>query len=55
MNYVDPAPDDSYYCMDFMHESERKDFLAWYETAGKKEIFENKRVFESYFPDVTVF
>ena len=48
MNYVGPAPGVSYYDIDHMHESERKEFLAWYETVVKKEVFDNRRVLESY-------
>jgi hypothetical protein len=48
MNYVDPAPDVSYYDIDHMHESERKEFVAWYMTVAKKEVFENRQVLESY-------
>ena len=29
MKYVGPAPDVSYYDIDHMHESERKEFLVW--------------------------
>jgi len=40
--------------MNEMGEEERKDFLGWYERQ-KYEIFENKRVLESYCQDdVTV-
>jgi hypothetical protein len=31
-----------------MHESERKEFLSWYETVVKKEVFDNRRVLGSY-------
>ena len=31
-----------------MHESERTEFLSWYETVVKKEVFDNRRVLESY-------
>jgi len=37
VKYVGPAPNISYYDVDQMHESERKEFLSWYETT-KKEI-----------------
>jgi hypothetical protein len=49
-------PDVSYYVADDMGESERKDFLAWYE--GQKsasEVFDDRRVLEQYCQDdVTV-
>jgi hypothetical protein len=49
MNYVGPAPDVSYYGVDEMRESERKkEFLSWYETVGKTEVFDNRRMLESY-------
>lgn len=55
MNYVVPAPDISYYDVNQMHDSERKEFLLWYETTAKKEVFDNKRVLERYCQaDVTV-
>jgi hypothetical protein len=55
MNYVGPTPDVSYYDVEQMHESERKQFLMWYETAAKKEVFDKRRVLESYCQaDVTV-
>jgi hypothetical protein len=48
MNYVGPAPDVSYYDIHHMHESERKEFLSWYETVAKMEVFENRRMLERY-------
>jgi len=48
MKYVGHAPDVSYYDFDQMHEPERKEFLSWYETTTKNEVFRNKRVLESY-------
>ena len=48
MNYVGPAPDVSYCDIDHMNESERKEFLVWHETVAKKEVFDNRRVLESY-------
>jgi hypothetical protein len=55
MNYVGPAPDVSYYDFDQMSESERKEFLSWYETAVKNQVFDDRRVIESYRQaDVTV-
>jgi hypothetical protein len=54
MDYVGPIPDISYYGVDSMDESERYEFLEWYETQ-KNEIFDNKRVLEEYCQaDVTV-
>jgi hypothetical protein len=47
-------PDISYYFADQTCESERKDFLAWYEDE-KSSVFDNKRVLEQYCQeDVTV-
>jgi hypothetical protein len=55
LDYVGPAPDVSYYDVDQMHEAERKEFLSWYEATVKNEVFDNRRVFESYCQaDVTV-
>jgi hypothetical protein len=55
MNYVGPAPDVSYYDVDQMYESERKQFLSCYETVAKKKVFDKRRVLESYCQaDVTV-
>lgn len=55
MNYVCPAPDVLYYGIDQLQESERKEFLVWHEKVAKKEVFDNRRVFESYCQaDVTV-
>jgi hypothetical protein len=48
MNYVGPAPDVSYYCVDEMRDSERKEFLSWYETFAKTEVFDNRRMLENY-------
>ena len=47
-NYVGHASDVSYYGIEQMHESERKGVLSWYETVTKKEVFDNRRVLESY-------
>jgi len=55
MNCVGSAPDVSCYDVDQMHESKRKEFMSWYETTTKKEVFDNKRVLEHYYQaDVTV-
>lgn len=34
-----------------MHESERNEFLAWYEIVAKKDVFDNRRVMERYCQD----
>jgi hypothetical protein len=56
LDYVGDMPDVSYYGADEMGDSERKDFIAWYE--GQKSssaIFLNRRVLEQYCQDdVTV-
>jgi hypothetical protein len=54
LNYVGSIQNISYYGADQMGESERKDFLAWYE-GQKSTIFDNRRVLEQYCQDdVTV-
>ena len=54
LHYVGPIPDVSYYGPKEMSESERKEFLAWYE-GQKTEVFYNRRVLETYSQDdVTV-
>jgi hypothetical protein len=54
LDYVVSRPDISYYGVDQIDESERKDFLAWYEDQ-KSSVFDNKRVLEQYCQDdVTV-
>jgi len=54
LNYVGPIPDMSQFGVDEMGESERKEFLAWYETQTDK-VFDNRHVFEQYCQDdVTV-
>jgi hypothetical protein len=45
---VGPSPDVSYYGVDEMRESERKEFLSWYETVAMTEVFDNRRILESY-------
>jgi hypothetical protein len=47
-NYVGPSPDVSNYGVEQMHETERREFLTWYETLAKEEVFDNRRVLESY-------
>lgn len=46
MNYGGLAPDVSYYSVDQMHESERKEFLSWYQTVAK--VFHNGHVRDRY-------
>ena len=55
-HYFGPIPDASYYGANEMSDSERKDFLAWYEIQKKKgAVFVNRRVLETYCQDdVTV-
>jgi len=48
MKYVGPAPDVSYYDIDHMHKSEMIEFLLWYETVAKTEVFDNRRILEGY-------
>jgi len=47
LNYVGPIPDMSQFGADEMLESERKEFLAWYDTQ-KDKFFDNRHVFEQY-------
>jgi len=51
MNYVGLSSDVSYYNVDQTHVSERNVFLSWYETFAKKEVFDNRHVFERYCQD----
>jgi len=54
LNYVGPILDISQFGADEMGESERKEFLAWYDTQ-KDKVFDNNHVFEQYCQDdVTV-
>jgi hypothetical protein len=54
LNYVGPIPDITYYGADHMGVAERAEFLEWSE-GQKSELFDNKRVLESYCQDdVTV-
>lgn len=41
LDYVGPMPDSSYYGVDQMSNSERKDFLSWYEAWRGHELFDN--------------
>ena len=53
--YVSLAPEISYYDIDQMGASEKREFLSWYETNVKNEVFDNRLVMESYCQvDVTV-
>jgi hypothetical protein len=54
LDYIGPIPSTSYYGVSGMGESERREFLDWYE-GQKGELFDNKRVLETYCQvDVTV-
>jgi G:T-mismatch repair DNA endonuclease (very short patch repair protein) len=54
LDYVGPIPDISYYGANDMGESERAEFLAWYE-GQRDRVFDNRFVLESYCQDdVTV-
>ena len=47
MNYVVPMPDASYYGLDQMSHSERKDILSWYK-AKRQELCDKRRTPEQY-------
>ena len=54
LDYVGPIPDISFYGADDMGESERAEFLAWYE-GQRDRVFDNRLVLETYCQDdVTV-
>jgi len=54
LKYVGPIPHISQFGADEMEESERKEFIAWYDTQ-KDRTFDNRRVFGQYCQDdVTV-
>ena len=54
LNYVGSIPDVEYFGTDAMGESERREFLEWYESQ-RGVVFDNKRVLEEYCQqDVTV-
>ena len=54
MNYVGPIPDIKQFGADEMSESERKEFISWYDTQ-KDKFFDNREVLEQYCQDyVTV-
>jgi len=48
LDYVGKIPDILYYGIDEMGASEGNEFFAWYE-GQKVEVFDNRRVLESYF------
>jgi len=50
LEYVGKIPNILYYGVDEMSASERNEFLAWYK-GHKVEIFDNRRVLESYSQD----
>jgi hypothetical protein len=47
--YVGPTPDIWHYGVDQMRESERREFLQWYETMKMGRTFENRRAVGRYF------
>jgi len=54
LDYVGPIPDIKYFGADEMSESERKDFLSWYNEQNDI-VLDNRRVLEQYCQDdVTV-
>jgi hypothetical protein len=54
LGYVGPMPSKEFFGHDEMGESERRDFLSWYEDK-KDVVFDNRRVLEEYCQDdVTV-
>jgi hypothetical protein len=54
-DYVGPIPDVQYFGVDTMSNSERNEFLAWYERQKHCNVWNNKRVLEEYCQsDVTV-
>ena len=54
LNYVGPIPDVSYFGVDEMSISERREFMTWYDNQ-KHKVFNNKLVLEKYCQDdVTV-
>jgi len=50
LDYVGKIPVISYYGVDEMSASEKREFLAWYQ-GQKLEVFDKRRVFESYCQD----
>jgi hypothetical protein len=54
LNYVGPIPDKWYFGADEMSETERREFMTWYDEQ-KDKVFDNKRILEQYCQDdVTV-
>ena len=54
LNYVGLIPDMTQYGVAEMGESERKEFMSWYD-AQKDKVFDNRRVLEQYFQDDITF
>jgi len=50
LNYVGSIPDMAHYCVAEMGESERKEFVSWYDVQ-KHKVFVNRRVLEQYCQD----
>ena len=50
LDYIGPIPDIEQYDVDQMNESERKEFMAWYDSQ-KDKVFKNKRVLKQYCQD----
>ena len=54
LEYVGPFPDISYFGANVMSQSERREFMMWYERQ-KNKVFDNRRILEQYYKDeVTV-
>ena len=54
LDYVGPFPDVTYFGADEMSQSERREFMTWYESQ-KDNVFDNRRILEQYCQDdVTV-
>jgi len=43
LDYFGPFLDISYYGANEMSEEERRDFIAWYESQKKSEVFDNRQ------------
>ena len=50
MDYIGPIPNVSYYGANEIFESERTEFLAWYD-CQKDRVFDNRVVLETYCQD----